>query len=240
MNQLGTLFFESNPVALMISTTAYFFSIYMIFTSFAWLLAKVVSRPIETKPIKPTQIRSEVTYSLRSILCFGLGILVPWAMIKFNITSLQVISNAEKIIIDSFILIIWNDIHFYFSHRLLHEKFKKSHGLHHQSHTATPFSAYSMSITEALLLGSVMPIAMPFHNFSLVSLLFLPVWSILINTLAHSNCNLFPNAKEDTILGFIKHHQSHHSHYHGNYSFFFHQLDQWLNTDRISKQQGNP
>jgi sterol desaturase/sphingolipid hydroxylase (fatty acid hydroxylase superfamily) len=115
-------------------------------------------------------------------------------------------------------------------HRLMHSQFKKIHAPHHLSISATPFTAYSMSPWEAILLGSVMPIAMLFHNFSLFSLALLPIWSIAINTLAHANSNIFPSASEHSLLGVIKHHQSHHSKYHGNYSFFFTQLDRWFNT----------
>jgi len=240
MHHIASLLHANSPLPLMLWATLYFFTIYLLFTGITWLLAKIVNRPIEPKPIKPAQIRHELTHSLRSILCFGVGILLPWGMIQLNISSIETQSNIGKITLECALLIIWNDIHFYCLHRLLHEKFKKAHGLHHQSHTATPFSAFSMSITEALLLGSVMPIAMLFHNFSLASLLFLPIWSICINALAHSNCDFFPNAEENTLLGFIKHHQSHHSHYHGNYSFFFTWLDQWFNTNRNANSQGNP
>lgn len=240
MHHIASLLYASSPLPLMLWASLYFFTIYMLFASLIWLLAKRVNRPIEPSLIKPAQIRHELARSLRSILCFGVGILLPWSMIQLNISQIETQSNIGKIILECAFLIVWYDIHFYGSHRLLHEKFKRTHGVHHQSHTATPFSAYSMSVTEALLLGSVMPIAMLFHGFSLTSLLFLPIWSICINAFAHSNCDFFPNAEENTLLGFIKHHQSHHSHYHRNYSFFFTRLDQWFNTNRNPNSQGNP
>ncbi|MGB4812591.1 MAG: sterol desaturase family protein [Methylophilaceae bacterium] len=195
-------------------------------------IAKVVNRPISLKPLHANQIRKEIIQSLRAILIFGVGMLLPWLMLKKGFTSIIVEANVAVIFAEGLALIIWNDIHFYGMHRLLHRRFKKAHGIHHQSIASTPFSAYSMSITEAVLLGSVMPLAMLFHHFSLQALLFLPVWSIFINTLAHSNCNLFPKASANSLLGFIKHHQDHHSYYQGNYSFFFPQLDRWLGTSR--------
>ena len=83
-------------------------------------------------------------------------------------------------------MVLWNDLHFYAMHRLLHQKLRRAHAIHHRSVAATPFASYSMSATEALLLGSVMPLAMLAHDFSWQALLFLPVWSIAINTLSHS------------------------------------------------------
>lgn len=214
---------------------AYFLSIYLIFSSIAWCIARMVNRPIEKRAIKPKQIRSELLDSIRSILIFGIGLVVPWAMLKLGIAAFPTSISIVSILTEILILILWNDIHFYAAHRLLHSRFKKSHTVHHLSVTATPFTAYSMSIWEAILLGSVMPIAMLFYDFSIVSLAFLPIWSIAINTLAHANCDLFPNASEYSLLGVAKHHQRHHSTYHGNYSFFFTQLDQWLNTIAIKK-----
>lgn len=222
----------SNPLPLIGLATMYFIVIYCGFTCLVWIAAKVANRPIETKPPKVRQIQSELMYSLRSIFLFGIGIFIPWAMIKLNIANIYHPASLANIALDCLILVLWNDLHFYMLHRLLHVKFKKSHALHHKSVTATPFSAYSMSVVEATLLGSVMPIAMLFYNFSLASLVFLPVWSIFINTLAHSNCDFFPNAKENSLLYFIRHHQNHHSHYHGNYSFFFGQLDTWFRTNK--------
>jgi sterol desaturase/sphingolipid hydroxylase (fatty acid hydroxylase superfamily) len=201
-----------------------------------WFVARLVNQPIESRKIKPTQIRTEVLDSIRSILIFGIGMIVPWTMLKLNLSAFASTISTISILTEIVALILWNDIHFYAIHRLLHSQFKKTHSIHHLSVTATPFTAYSMSIWEAILLGSVMPIAMLFHHFSFVSLAFLPIWSIAINTLAHSNCNLFPNASEYSLLGVIKHHQSHHSKYHGNYSFFFTQLDRWFKTTQPIKK----
>lgn len=232
MDELLLAIHASNPLPLMGLATIYFLFIYSGFACLIWMAAKIANRPIETKPLKVAQVRNELMYSLRSIFLFGIGIFIPWAMIKLNIANIYHPASLANIALDCLILVLWNDLHFYMLHRLLHVKLKESHALHHKSVTATPFSAYSMSVVEATLLGSVMPIAMLFYNFSLASLVFLPVWSIFINTLAHSNCDFFPNAKENSLLYFIRHHQHHHSHYHGNYSFFFGQLDTWFRTNK--------
>ncbi len=227
---LEAAFLALRPIQLVCWGIAFFLFIYLFFASFIWTLARLVNRPIETKKHKPAQIRTEILDSIRSILVFGIGLIIPWGMLKLNITSFASTISSISILTEVLILIIWNDVHFYAMHRLLHGKLNKWHVAHHKSVTATPFTAYSISMGEAIMLGSVMPIAMLFHDFSIVSLAFLPIWSIAINTLAHSNCNLFPNASEHSLLRLIKHHQSHHSKYHGNYSFFFTQLDRWFNT----------
>jgi lathosterol oxidase len=225
-----TLITSTNPLSLLACATGYFLLIYVIFASLAWTLASIVDRPMETRAVDSSQVRTELLNSLRSIVLFGAGMLVPWGMIQIGLTTVDGDAGVAKIIVECLALVLWNDLHFYAMHRLLHEKLKKSHVTHHRSIAATSFASYSMSATEALLLGSVMPIAMLAHAFSVEALLFLPVWSIFINTLSHSNCDLFPRTSEHSLLGFIHHHQTHHSRYHGNYSFFFGHLDQWLGT----------
>lgn len=229
------LFNAGNSPALVVASIFFFLAIYVLFALLASLLAKLVKQPISTKPLHPEQIRTEILRSIRTILLFGVGMLLPWAMLKYGVASVTIEASMSVILLECLLLVLWNDLHFYAMHRLMHHHFKKAHGVHHQSITSTPFATYSMSVTEALLLGSVMPLAMPFHTFSLQALLFLPVWSILVNSLAHSNCNLFAKADADSILGFIKHHQNHHSYYQGNYSFFFPHLDCWFGTAQKGK-----
>jgi Delta7-sterol 5-desaturase len=223
---------NANPLPLLLWATLYFLIIYLLAAGLVYWLAKCINRPIETKPVAAAQIRTELLQSLRSILLFGIGMIVPWLMLHYKICQVKLESSAVSILLEFIVLVLWNDVHFYAVHRLLHSKLKSAHLTHHKSVTATPFTAYSMSIIEALLLGSVMPLAMLVHDFSLLALVLLPIWSICINALAHSNCNLFANASEHSLLSLVRHHQSHHSRYSGNFSFLFTQLDRWFGTAR--------
>lgn len=240
LNHALNLLQASNVNPLIIAASLYFLVIYTLFALLTSLLAKLVKQPISTKPLPPKQVRTEILRSIRSILLFGAGMLLPWTMIKFGIAGVTIEANLPIIMMECLLLIVWNDLHFYVMHRFMHHQLKKAHGVHHQSIVSTPFASYSMSMTEALLLGSVMPLIMPFHTFSLQALLFLPIWSILINSLAHSNCNLFAKASANSMLGFIKHHQNHHSYYQGNYSFFFPHLDRWFGTAQAQKGKHDP
>lgn len=233
------LFSSSDPLPLLGWSTLYFFVIYIGAASLALALALLVNRRIEVKPVTNAQLRREILQSMRSILLFGSGMLVPWGMLHLGWVNISSSGDTARILIEIIALILWNDLHFYLVHRLLHTYFRKWHLSHHKSVVASPFSSYSMGVNEALLLGSVMPIAMLAHDFSIIPLFMLPIWSIMINALAHSNCDLFPQAKENSLLAFIRHHQAHHSQYHGNYSFFFSQLDRWMHSDQ-STTQSNP
>lgn len=223
------LILSPDPLPLLGWGTIYFFSIYVFAATSVWAIAKLINLPIEKRPLLRGQIFSEFAASMRSVLAFGVGLIVPWLMIKYEWATVHFDTSLTVVLLEGLALILWNDLHFYVIHRLLHKHFKKLHAPHHRSRVATPFSAYSMSVAEAVLLGSVMPLAMLAHDFSLIALLLLPVWSITINALAHSN-STFAWGKEHSGLRFVLHHQAHHSKYHGNYSFFFSQLDSWFNS----------
>lgn len=233
---LVSLLQSPSPFPILSTSIAFFFTIYVAFTLPVWLLAKRVNRPIEVRPLGPKQVQTEIFNSFRSILLFGLGMIFTWSAYRMGWIHVDSDAGLPKIFLEMLALILWNDIYTYAIHRFLHVKLKKTHVTHHKSVTATPFTAYSMSSIEALLLGAVLPIIMLLHDFSPVSVIFLPLWSILINTLSHSNCDFFPRAQADSLLGFIKHHQTHHSRYHDNFGFFFPQLDKWFSTNRQHKR----
>ncbi len=215
----------------------YFLAIYLSFALLAWIIASLADRPICQRSVTLGQIRGELLRSLRSILLFGAGIAVPWAMVQVGLAGVDAGADVQKVVLDCALLVFWNDLHFYAVHRLLHAWLARAHAVHHKSVAATPFAAYSMSVSEAVLLGSVMPLAMLLREFAWQALLFLPIWSIFINTLSHSNCDLFPRVGQRSILGFIRHHQSHHTHYRGNYGFFFCHLDRIFGTERPFDRQ---
>lgn len=230
ISYLEAAFLALHPHELALIGAVYFLSLYLFFASLAWFMAKLINRPIETSIIKPAQMRTELFDSLRSVLIFGISLVIPWAMITFNLAAFPNKMSVVTILTECLMLIVWHDIHFYVIHWLLHKQLKKTHTAHHLSVTATPFTAYSMGVGEAVLLSSVIPIAMLFYDFSLFSLGFLTIWSVAINALIHSNCDLSPNASKHSLLGIIKHHQSHHTNANGNYSFFFTQLDSCFYT----------
>jgi len=232
MSILVSLLQSPSPLPIMAASMGFFLTLYLAFAGAVWGIARHINRPIELRPLGIRQIRTETLNSLRTILLFGLSIVFVWGAYQIGWIDISSDASVIQILLEMLILVLWNDLHFYFLHRFLHIKLKKTHVTHHKSVTATPFTAYSMSSLEALLLGSVLPTAMLLHDFAAAALIFLPLWSILINTLSHSNCDFFPHAKEGSLLGFIKHHQTHHSRYHDNFGFFFSQLDTWLGTSR--------
>lgn len=126
---------------------------------------------------------------------------------------------------------VWNEIHFYLVHRLMHTRFFMAnvHHVHHRSRVPTVKSVYSFHWFEALLLstvpltlGSVWPLAP-------LAIAIYPLNSLLFNFAGHCNYRLllFKNTRLDMASRHIQHHRS----VHISYGF----VSSWL--DRLFKTQ---
>src|SRR5256885_17090109 len=114
--------------------------------------------------------------------------------------------------IEIVVLLIWNDVHFWINHRLLHTRLLgRFHGDHHRSIVTTPWSTYSFHPIEALMLGNVILLPMVVHDFSFWSLAPVPVLSLLLNVIGHSNYDFFPGVSDTHALAASRRHHLHHA-----------------------------
>ena len=190
---------------------------------------------VQNKPYRPKQIQREIKSSLFSILMFG--VLSFWMYQGLHSGFFKIIFafDWKTFLTEVLVLFLWNDLHFYLSHRFLHFKiFYKYHVDHHYSFVPSPFSAYSFHWVEGLILGAVMPMIMCIHDFQFYSLLSLPVFSLLLNVLGHSNVDFFPNSSIESLLSFSKRHSLHHKVPHTNFGFFLPYFDRLFRTDRTT------
>lgn len=205
----------------------FFFTIpaYLIFTKGRYF------KLFQVKTFRTDQIKTEIKRSMLSILMFGLlsfpmyqGLSSGFLQIKFEFTPLT-------FLLESVVLFLWNEVHFYVIHRTFHLKvFYKYHADHHYSHVPSPFSAYSFHWSEGLLLGAVMPIIMCFYDFQFLSLMTLPIMSISMNVLGHSNVDFFPQKDINSLFSFSKRHSLHHKIPHANFGFFLPYFDYMFKT----------
>ena len=212
-----------------------FFVLYFTFTTAAYFLFTKGHRfeLYQKKAFRPDQIRTEIKRSVVSIFMFGLlafpmyyGLSTGFFKYDFNFTWPRFITEAV-------FLFLWNEIYFYAVHRTFHFKiFYKWHADHHYSHVPSPFSAYSFHWSEGVILGAVMPVIMCFYDFQFYSLMTLPLMSIIMNVLGHSNVDFFPQANMNSLLSFSKRHSQHHKIPHTNYGFFLPYFDILFGTDK--------
>lgn len=215
-----------------------FLLLYFTFTSLAYYLFVVRKDwpQYQKKSYRPGQIKVEIKRSMVSIFTFGiLALWTKWALTK-GIYKLNFEFSWGLFCAELLGLFLWNEVYFYVVHRTFHLKaLYKFHVDHHFSNVPSPFSAYSFHWSEGLALGAVMQFAMFFHDFQFYSLMLLPLMSILMNVLGHSNVDFFPQYSMNHILSFSKRHSEHHRVPHTNYGFFLPIIDLWLGTSKNDK-----
>lgn len=179
----------------------------------------------------PGQMSKEIWQSMRSIFIFSLqgiaiqqGLIHNWFQISYDFNWWflpQVI-----------LLFLWNEIHFYWCHFLLHTRFmmKHVHWVHHHSKEPTVFSTFSFHWLEAFLLGTVIVFPLIVYPFQAVAILSLPIMSLLINLLGHCNYDLFSKNNPAHVLKFSYRHSMHHKKGKGNLGFLLPWLDNLFKT----------
>ncbi len=186
---------------------------------------------IDRRPLRPGQVRKEVLTSMVSILMFSVLSGSTFVALRYGWLDVAGAVSVHRWFIEVVVLMLWNEIHFYGMHRLLHTKtlYSRVHAEHHRSIVVTPCACWRFHWLEALLLAAVMPLAMIFHTFSVWSLLMLPPLSLFWNTVGHSNIK-----PKHRLLAWLatasEHHATHHRLVKGNYGFSLPYLDRWLGT----------
>jgi lathosterol oxidase len=218
--------------------TVGFIGIYFAYGGIAWWAIRWLfprlgwGQRIAAPALLPGQVAREVRASLGSIVIFsGWGVLSLFAERRGWVTILWQ-PDWGRVPFELLGLTLWNEVHFYGIHRLLHTRwwFKHVHRHHHRSIQATPFSTYSMHWAEALLLGSVMLSFMVFVPVSPVAMLVFPMVSLTFNVLGHLSYDLAPGRGAWHPASATRRHALHHSRVAGNYGFMLPVLDRACGT----------
>lgn len=220
---------------------------YVLAALFMWGLLHVVlkkrlaHRLIDQWP-SSADIRREVAYSFLSMGVFaGLSVAVVAGLFSGHITIYR---DAEKygwlwLVVSFPLLLVWQDVYFYATHRLLHTRwwFKHVHSVHHRSRQPSPWAAYSFHPIEALVNGLVTPLALcvvPLHGGVLLAAV---LHQIIRNTHGHAAVEIMPAGFTRHAVGRFftttTHHHLHHETARGNYGLWFTWWDRWFNTERM-------
>jgi len=230
MISIQYILYEASYVTLFCLTILYFLLLYFclgyVFKKGCQILNKKrLIQKVVHKEVDKSQIRYEILHSLKSIFIFGFSILP----IIYGIRSGWIVTERNtvlNIVIGLVVLNIWNEIHFYIIHRIMHIPFlmKHVHFVHHKTTVPTLTSVFSFHWVEALLL-STLPLSIAlWYNFSPLSIGLYPITSILFNFAGHSNYRLrLGKSNLWKILG--NQHYWHHNKGKKNYGFVTSFLD---------------
>lgn len=215
---------------------AFFGGIYLVFGAINvfithQLLPRLnIGRPLDPRPLTKGQLKRELMWSASSIAIFGIGMIFPWGFLQLGWARLAIEPSLLQIVCEIVVLVVWNEVHFYVNHWLLHTRWlKRFHLPHHRSVVTTPWSTYSFHPVEALMLGNVILLPMLLHDFSVYALLSVPLFSLLFNSIGHSNYDL--NPPTNTVLhNASRRHHLHHACFNGNYGFMFPFMDKFFKT----------
>ena len=202
------------------------------------LLYKKIQKTI---PKKSDYIR-EFTYSITTILIFGIIILNimgnpnirPYTKIYDDIQERGWLYYFAAFPVMMFI----HDTYFYWTHRMMHHKtlFNTFHLVHHKSTNPSPWAAYAFHPLEAIVENGIFIIfafSFPLHK-SHTPIFFL--FSIIYNIYGHLGWELYPRGFNKSFIGkWINTsvcHNQHHKYFKGNYSLYFLFWDRIMGTLR--------
>ncbi len=192
-----------------------------------YLYSKKLLNKIVDKEVSKEQTFFEIKYSLLSIFIFGFsGFPIIYLVRMGKIDLLE--NSILNVVIGLVVLTIWNEIHFFLVHRLMHIPFflKKVHYIHHRSTIPTVYSVYSFHIVESTLLSTVPFLLLLVVPLAPLAIFLFPIVSILLNYAGHCNYRFGKGLGKAWQL-FATNHNEHHFKGKQNYGFASDLLDKF-------------
>jgi len=158
-------------------------------------------------------------------------VLTLWAMANGYITTISWQENPVWFIAVLFLIPLFREVHFYFTHRLIHWKplYRKVHSLHHKNINPGPWSGLAMHPVEHIIYFSGVLLhwvvaSHPIHAiFHLIHLGLAPA-------AGHSGFEKVVVGEDKSLDTHCFAHYLHHKHFECNYSDGVIPLDKWFGT----------
>ena len=202
---------------------------------------KISGRKLSDEWPEAIQMRREAWYSLRSILVYGLvtipivyGIASGWSRMYFRLSDY----SWQWYVASIGVMILTHDTYFYWTHRLLHQRwwYRHAHYVHHQSLSPSPWASFSFHPLESLIEALIIPalvFVLPIH---VSGLLFVLTSMTIFGVINHLGYEIYPRFLVDRGIGYwfisVTHHNWHHRRFNCNYALYFRLWDIWMRTDR--------
>jgi len=218
-----------------------FYFIFYVWKNHKFWYAKIQQRYPENK-----HILREISYSMLSVLIFGVIIILTIVAGQKGYT--RVYNNIHQygyfyFFFSIILMIFLHDAYFYWTHRLMHWKplFRIAHKTHHLFLNPTPFAAYAFHPMEAVIEVGIIPLiafVMPYHP---VALMIFTIYSLLLNVMGHLGFEIFPKGFASHWLlkwhNTSTHHNMHHRLTKCNYGLYFNIWDRLMKTNHPGYEQ---
>jgi sterol desaturase/sphingolipid hydroxylase (fatty acid hydroxylase superfamily) len=223
-------FFLLTLVLFIIITFRYFLvagMFYLIF--YVWFGKKYEVKKINKKDYKRGQFSNEIKYSLISSLLFAIAgtlTVILWQKGFTKVYTTYDLYGWWYLPVSLVMYMLLQETYYYWSHRWMHipSVFKLVHKVHHDSHIASPFTAFSFHPLEGLLQAIFLPILLmiiPIHYVVLILLLVIMTFSSVIN---HLDIEIYPKNSytlwSKWVIG-ATHHSLHHKYFKYNFGLYF-------------------
>lgn len=200
-------------------------------------LLKYDPRPIAKRKSKTFKFGYQTWDNMFYTLAFGLPIATAYEvlarMMYANGYFAQIgpESNLIWFVLMFPLVTVWQSLHFYVVHRLLHwpPLYRRFHAVHHRNINPGPWSGLSMHPVEHVFYFSTLLVffAVPSHPAHMLLLLF---WQLLGAPSSHSGYEaVWAKDKSRLVIGSFFH-QLHHRYFECNYGSLEFPLDRWCGT----------
>ncbi len=224
---------------------------YFVFAGTAYFLFwkkwkdKFSHRIIQGKLSDISKIKTEIFYSLTTMLVFGLVGVGIFSAKKAGLTYIysDISQKGFGYFFFSIIaMIVLHDAYFYLTHRLMHHKilFKHVHSVHHRSTNPSPWAAFAFHPYEAVIEAGIVPLIvsfMPVHGLAIFIFL---LYMTFLNVLGHLAFETFPKGFVGSSLtnwhNTTTHHNMHHKFFNCNYGLYFNWWDKIFKTNHKDYQ----
>ncbi len=199
---------------------------------------------VQRRPDRPAYqkglIRHEITLSLASSAVYALPAALVIEAWKAGHTRIYSDIHAYPLIwlpISALLYLLIQDAHYYWVHRLMHDRrlFRWLHAGHHRTHTPTAFASFAFDLTEAALVAWVLPALVLFIPIHVGMILFLLIAMTATATLNHCGVEILPQRFVRGPVGSwlitATHHGMHHKRMQTNFGLHFRLWDRLMGTD---------
>ena len=159
-------------------------------------------------------------------------VMMLWAYGNGWVSFTTFSANPVWFVVLAFLLPFWQDLHFYWVHRISHWKwlYDNAHYLHHRNTNVGPWSGLSMHPIEHILYlsSALIHLVLPSHP---IHILFHMMWNAIGASTSHSGFESLTFRGKPVIALTAFHHQLHHRHLDCNYGNQLVSADRWFDCD---------